>query len=432
MTRRREFFSYVAPSLLAFALSGVYCIVDGFFIGRAMGDDGLAAVTIAYPATAFIQAVGSGAGIAGAIRFTLLSAQGRDAEAGECFAGTAALLTLLSLAMTALFFTLARPLLTLMGAEGSVLALGAEYLRVIALGSLCQAPATGLVPFIRNLGGARFAMGAMIAGFLTNVALDYALVWLLEGGMAGAAWATVIGQAVTMLAAVFYLARRAGRLRCASARAAASHFAPVLALGFAPFGLTFSPQITALFMNRFLMLWGGSREVAVYACISYAVYIAYLLLQGVGDGSQPLVSVCAGRGDREGCRYTRRLAYITALAIAAASAAAFVLLRAHIGPLFGASGQTAEDAARIMPLFAAALPFLAAARVTASCLYAENRALASYVLVYAEPLLSLALMLLLPGPLGLGLDGVWLAIPLAQLLTSLLSAITSVRERNKG
>ena len=70
--------------------------------------------------------------------------------------------------------------------------------------------------------------------------------------------------------------------------------------------------------------------------------------------------------------------------------------------------------------------------MTASCLYAENRALASYVLVYAEPLLSLALMLLLPGPLGLGLDGVWLAIPLAQLLTSLLSAITSVRERNKG
>lgn len=57
---RKEFFRFVIPSMLAFALSGIYAIADGFFVGNAMGDDALAAVNIAYPLTAFLQAVGTG------------------------------------------------------------------------------------------------------------------------------------------------------------------------------------------------------------------------------------------------------------------------------------------------------------------------------------------------------------------------------------
>lgn len=67
-----------------------------------------------------------------------------------------------------------------------------------------QLLATGFVPFIRNMGGASFAMVAMILGFVTNIVLDYALVWVANWGMAGAALATIIGQAVTMLAAIVF------------------------------------------------------------------------------------------------------------------------------------------------------------------------------------------------------------------------------------
>ena len=69
--RNKEFLSYVLPSVLAFALSGVYTIVDGFFVGRSLGDAGIAAITPGYPLSAFIQAVGTGIGLAGAIRFTI-------------------------------------------------------------------------------------------------------------------------------------------------------------------------------------------------------------------------------------------------------------------------------------------------------------------------------------------------------------------------
>lgn len=74
----KTFFSYVVPSVLAFALSGVYTIVDGFFIGQRLGDIGLASITLAYPVSALVGAIGTGIGLSGAIRFTILSAQGEN------------------------------------------------------------------------------------------------------------------------------------------------------------------------------------------------------------------------------------------------------------------------------------------------------------------------------------------------------------------
>lgn len=72
--KTKAFFSYVIPSVLAFALSGVYTIVDGFFIGQRLGDAGLAAITLAYPVSALLGAVGTGIGLSGAIRFAILDA----------------------------------------------------------------------------------------------------------------------------------------------------------------------------------------------------------------------------------------------------------------------------------------------------------------------------------------------------------------------
>lgn len=94
------------------------------------------------------------------------------------------------------------------GAEGDILRLGAEYFRYIAFGTLFQVMATGIVPFIRNMGSPVTAMFAMTGGFLTNILLDYILVWVLPYGMTGAAVATVIGQAVTLAVCLIFLIRK--------------------------------------------------------------------------------------------------------------------------------------------------------------------------------------------------------------------------------
>ncbi len=417
--RNKTFFSYVIPSVLAFALSGVYTIVDGFFIGQSLGDAGLAAITLAYPISALVGAIGTGLGLSGAIRFTILRAQGENKEQQACFSGTTLLMLLTAGVLTALLFGFARPILHLLGARGSTLTLCLAYARVIALGAVFQLLATGFVPFIRNMGGATVSMVAMILGFATNIVLDYAFVWALGWGMAGAAWATIIGEAVTMVAAIlFFLVKKSG-FSLPEPRALCSLWKTVLKVSLSPFGLTFSPTITMLFMNRFLLLYGNEQAVAVYGCIGYIIAILYLLLQGVGDGSQPLISQYYGANDRASVRATRTLAYRTAAVITLVCMIGLYLARAKVGPLFGASAEANAGVIRYLPFFLATLLFLAFVRITTAYFYATEKDRLSYLLVYAEPVCTLLALLLLPPMLKL--TGVWLAVPLAQVVTFVIA-----------
>ena len=140
----------------------------------------------------------------GAIYYSISKAEQKDAQAKEFTAGALWLLMISSIILTVSTFFLNSSLLRLLGADGQLLSMGEEYIAVIAAGAALQVIGTGLVPFIRNHGGAFYAMVSMIAGFVTNIILDYVFVWILGQGVAGAAWATVIGQGVTMLTALVY------------------------------------------------------------------------------------------------------------------------------------------------------------------------------------------------------------------------------------
>ena len=334
-TRHDSFAAYVLPSVLAFALSGLYTIVDGFFIGQSLGDLGLAAITLAYPAAALLQAVGTGIGLAGAIRCTILQARGEEQTPRTCFSGTVLLLLATSAAFAAVLLGLLGPVLTVLGAQDEARPLAAEYIRVIACGTAFQILATGLVPFIRNLGGSAFAMVAMGTGFVTNIALDYLFVWEFHWGMAGGAWATVIGQAATMLLAIGYLVRRRVGFVPPKAGEVLPLWGALLKVAAAPVGLTFSPNITLMVMNHFLLRYGGALAIAVYGCIDYVLSTIYMLLQGVGDGSQPLISRTYGAGDFGELRRTGARAYRAAFGITAVCIVALFLARSVIGVLFG-------------------------------------------------------------------------------------------------
>jgi putative MATE family efflux protein len=402
----------VLPSILAFALAGVYSIVDGFFVGQKLGDPGLAAVTVGYPLAVLIQAVGTGLGMAGAIRYTMWGAQNKGKEQQECYTASLILLTLVSVVLTVLFLKKLYPIVHFLGGEGEILKMTADYVQMLAMGTIFQLLSTGLIPFIRNMGGSTYAMVSMILGFVTNILLDYVLVWVIPLGMTGAALATVIGQAVTMAAAVLYLLWKKERILFPRGTR-------MLRIGIAPFGMTISPMVTLVLMNRFLQIYGGEQAVAVYGCIDYVTAVAYMLLQGVGDGSQPLISECCGEGDENGAKTNRRLAYQTAGVITAACILGLGLSRHQIGRLFGASEGTAAEAAVRLPLFLGALIFISFTRVTSAYCYAVEQVILSYVLVYAEPILSVCAMLVIP-PVR-GLEGVWCAIPAAQAVTGVIA-----------
>lgn len=406
-------------------MSGVYTIVDGFFIGQSLGDMGLTAITLAYPVSALVGAIGTGLGLSGAIRFTILNAQGKPKKRQECFSDTTLLMLIVAGLLTAILFGFTEPILHLLDARADMLGLCAEYVCVIAPGAIFQILATGFVPFIRNMGGATVAMVAMVLGFVTNIVLDYTFVWVLNRGMAGAAWATIIGQVVTMVVAVIFFFVKKCIFCLPEPWELCCLWKDVLKVSLSPSGLTFSPTITLLLMNRFLLLYGGEQAVVVYGCIGYITSILYLLLQGVGDGSQPLISQYYGEKDQSSVRATRNLAYLTATVITVVCMVGVYLARAKVGVLFGASPEANGGVIQYLPFSLATLLFLAFVRITTSYFYATEKNALSYLLVYAEPLDTLLMLLILPPMLKL--TGVWLAVPIAQVITFVIACVAKRR-----
>lgn len=416
---KRTFFSYVIPSVLSFALSGIYTIVDGFFVGQSMQDAGIAAVTIGFPVSAFIQAVGTGIGLAGAIQYSISIAKEDIHRSSIYFTTTSLFMLLMSIFFSVVLYLFAPELLSLFGATGTIHQMALEYVQVIVLGTFFQLFATGLVPFIRNMGGSTFAMISMILGFVTNIILDYVFVWLLEYGMFGAALATVLGQAVTFICAFLFLAKKKVNFVLPQIKEILPIFWNLLKVSISPFGLSFSSQFTLLLMNKFLFLYGTDQDVAVYGCIDYIIAIIYLLVQGVGDGSQPLISFYYGKEDNENELVIRNLTYKFASLLTIFCIIIVFLCRKQVGLLFGATQSTNDSVAIYLPLFLSTILFLCYTRITTSYLYATEKIRISHILVYGESICTFILLLILPRRFGV--SGVWFSIPIAQVIMSFVA-----------
>ena len=422
MRNIKVFFQYVIPSVLSFALSGIYTIVDGFFVGNSIGDAGLSAINIAYPIVAVIQALGTGIGMGGAIYYSINKADKKEKQAREFIAGALWLFIILSIVLTFLVFFLNSSLLKLLGANGQLLYLGEEYIAVIALGATLQIIGTGLIPFIRNHGGSFYAMVSMIAGFVTNIILDYLFVWVFEKGIAGAAWATVIGQCVTMLIALIYLLHKKQFTLTIPFSKIGIVFMSIIKIGIAPFGLAMTPNISLIIINRFSISYGGEKAVASYACIAYIICIIYLILQGVGDGSQPLISRYYGEKNFDEMKSVIKLAYQFSIFLSFIACMIMYFTKEYIGVLFGASSEVNAEIAKIMPIFLISVPFVAINRITTASFYATEKSAFSYILTFIEPVLMLVLMMILPPFFG-GQIMIWWSTVFARILSAFLAFI---------
>lgn len=348
----------------------------------------------------------------------------------EFMASSLWILIISSILFTFLTYIATTPLLRLLGAEGQLLALGEEYTKIIALGAGLQIIGTGLVPFIRNHGGPFYAMVAMIAGFVANIILDYVFVWKLGQGIGGAALATVIGQGITMLIALVYLLRKKLFTLAVPIRKLANYSKSIIKIGVAPFGLTMTPNISLIIINRFSIYYGGDQAVAVYACIAYIICIVYLILQGVGDGSQPIISQYYGAKQIRRLKEIRKLAYGFGLLLAVLSCIIMYVTKDYIGILFGSSPEVNAEISKILPIFLISVPFVAICRVTTASFYATEESAFSYILTFIEPIFMLVFMFILP-PLFGGQLMIWWSTVFARVLSACLALILKRRVDRK-
>lgn len=412
---------YILPSMLSFLLTGIYSIIDGIFVGRALGDQGLAAINIAWPLVALIISAGTGIGLGASVMVSLNRGAGQEDIAARMEGNAFILLFAASLILTVLLYLFGTPLLLLLGAKGELLPGAQDYLHYLLLGAGIQIFASGLVPLMRNHGASFYSMCAMASGCITNIILDYFFVFLFDLGLKGAAIATVFGEVLTLIFCIIFYAGKKNRIPLKSLRPSAQAIGSILRVSASPFGLTYLPSVTIIFMNLQAMRYGGPEAVSAYAVLAYIISFMELLVQGIGDGSQPLLSLSQGGDDQKSLKSYSRWTFTLAMSFSLSGSLLFYLLHSALPAFYGTSGQAAGYIVHAAPWFALVMLLYGLTKPAVSYFYATHRIIRSSFLVYGEICLTLLFIFLLPG--FLGLEGVWYTIPAVQLVLGLFSII---------
>lgn len=425
----REYLKYIVPTMLTFTLVSVYSIVDGIFVGHAVGDAGLAGVNVAYPLVQLLTAVATGIGMGGGVIVSINVGKGDPVAAKRAMGTTFTLLVCAAIPLMAFALVLSHPIAYVLGGRGETLEQAVRYINAIMLGAPFQIMTAGCLPLVRNKGKVGYAMAVSTTGGLVNVFLDWLFVMVLGWGTGGAGLATAVSQFVSFVMCALFFARPAHRIARADFRPRAFVAAHILRLGVAPFGLTLLPEFTVIFINNSAVIYGGELAVAAYAVIAYVACIIQMLIQGIGDGSQPLVSKKYGAGDYDNVRRLRNTNYVATYSIAIAGVAAVYLARNETPLLFGTSPDAAALVAWAMPIFSLAYLFFAYTHASTSFFYAIDNARSSTALVCGEALLIAPCAFCL-GAL-FGLNGVWIAPACVQAVLCVLAGALMRRNSKK-
>ena len=311
-------FRLTVPAVIAQLITFLYNIVDRMYVAKIpdSGMDALAALGIVLPITLMIQAFANLVGLGGAPRADIRMGEGRTDEANRIFNTAFLLLTVLGVTIGALTFVLARPIVVLFGCPPSAVESAVSYLQIYAGGTLFVMLAQGLNPFILTQGYSFLAMGSVLIGAVTNIALDPLFIFTLGMGVRGSSLATILSQLLSCVCMIvfFFTKKSLFRFRVKEMRPTARRVADITSLGVTPFIMTITEcAIQIVFNVNLNRATGGNKDyTAALTVMLSALQLISLPLNGLGNGMQPFVSYNYGKGDAD--RLKKGIGYVTVIA----------------------------------------------------------------------------------------------------------------------
>lgn len=426
---------FTVPSIIAMLTSALYNIVDQFFIGNSVGELGNAATNVAFPLTTCCIAIALMFGVGGSSAFNLAKGAGADDEAA-CYMGNAITgMLVLGAAVMVVSQLFLEPMLRAFGTPERVMDYAAVYVRITSLGFPVLIFVSGGGHLIRADGRPQMSMICNLTGAVINTILDAIFVFGLGLGMAGAAWATIIGQYISAGLAGYCL------LHCRSIRLRRRHLKPerrstltVMSLGAAPGTNQLAMMLVQLVMNRSLTYYGARSvygEEVPLACagiITKVNQVFFSFVIGLSQGLQPIVSF--NYGAKQFVRVRR--AYLVTVSIGfGISAAAFLIFQLFPEPIIGLFGDGSPEYVAFAVsyfrvfLFFTFLNFVQP--ITSNMFTAIGKPKKGMFLSLTRQILFL-LPLLVALPLVMGIDGILYAGPIADGLAAVVSALFIMRE----
>lgn len=304
----RKFFNYVIPAVIGMLVTSLYIIVDGMFVGRGVGSNALAAVNIAFPPNLIATALTLIISVGGSTLVAMNLGLGKKQEAINKFNESILLLVIAAIVIFIVGVFFSKPLAYALGAPDSLINDVYNYIRFCFLFSIPLVLSQGLNCFLRNDGAPKLAMVAMISGSLTNLLLDYIFIFIFKWGVIGAAVATGLGEIVSMTIAIIYFSRGKGVLRFKWHKLSFKAINEIAIIGFPSFLTECTIAVVTMSFNMVILKRIGESGTAVYSIINYSITVINMIILGIAQGMQPLLSFHYGAKEEGKVRYYYSLA----------------------------------------------------------------------------------------------------------------------------
>ena len=417
----KVFLRLAIPAVAAQLINILYNLVDKMFIGRipGVGKQALAGVGVTAPVILAISAFAALVSMGGAPKASIFMGKGDTRQAEKVMGSCTWLLILLSLGLTGIMLLYGRTVLHFFGASDDTISYAADYMEIYCLGTLFTQLTLGLNAFITAQGKTWISMCNVAVGAVTNIVLDALFIQGFGMGVRGAALATILAQGVSAGFVLRYLikGKSALRLRWKDIRFDASLLWACILLGASPALMQLTENMVAISFNTSLQKYGGDMAVASMSILTSVMQFVMLLLPGLVQGAQPLLSYNLGAKQVGRVKETFRL-----LLFCCVSGSCLIWLLCMIAPSVVSSIFT-DDSALILYTDKSMRVYLAMLwlyGVQVACQYSfvalDQAPKAIFLTIWRKIILLIPLIFLLPHCLPDAVMGVYLAEPIADTI----------------
>ena len=438
------------PCILSLLISSLYNIVDQIFIGNSdLGYLGNAATSIVFPITiisvAFAWAIGDGSAA-----FLSLCQGRKDTKNAHIAIGNGILINfIISIIFVILGFIFMNNLLYLFGASDVTLPIAVEYFRIILIFIPVYMMANGMNAIIRADGSPGFSMASTLVGAITNIILDPIFIFVCKWGIAGAAWATVIGQCLSLIVSIIYFLKpKTFKLSLKSYKVNFGIFSNVIKLGVSTFITQMSIVIISLVCNIALAKYGAVSKygadipIAVIGICMKVFTIVINIAVGIILGAQPILGYNYGAKQYDRVKETFKLVITSTIIVGLISMAIFELCPEVVIKMFGTESKLyMEFATKTFRIFLFFIVFTCSIKVSSIFFQAVgNPVKASIVSLTRDIVCFVPLVIILPK--FMGVEGALYAAPAADVIGIIITIVLlllffkdlnkdNVKEKNK-
>ena len=422
----RLMLSMAIPSVVAQVINILYNIVDRIYIGHieGVGMEALTGVGVTFPIITLISAFSAFVGAGGAPLASIWLGKGDRKRAEKILGNGVSLLILFTIFLMLLFYLFQTPLLYLFGASDATIGYASAYINIYLLGTIFVELALGLNTFIISQGQSKVAMAAVLIGAAANITLDPVFIFGLKMGVRGAAYATVISQALSALWTVGFLVgpKSSLTIRLWALKPELRTIGSVMALGVSPFIMRATESLISIVLNNGLQQYGGDIYVGSLTIMQSVMQMYSAPLGGFTQGVQPIISYNFGAGNFDRVRKLYR--WMIGISFGAAAGATLLTM---IFPGFFAGMFTNDEnlvalVQQVMPLFVCGmLVFGLQQGIQPTFLALGQAKISLFIAIFRKVILLIPLALILP--LKFGVMGIYYAEPISDVTSATVATI---------